>query len=110
MKQKKRFIVALATNQHSLEQSKQILEEFLKIKLLLNDSSFEDGVLYRYRFPGEGHARITLYENYMPEVDEWKDPDLKQYQVIINFLGLELESAEIDLLKNNFEYLYSKQI
>jgi hypothetical protein len=110
MEKKNRFVVALATNQYTIMQSKQILEELFEIKLLLNDSCFEDGMLYRYRVPGEGHARITLYENYMPEVDEWKDPDLKQYQVIINFLGLKLEPNEIDLLKNHFEYLYSKQI
>ena len=110
MKKKKRFVVAFATNQHDLMQSKQILEDMFAIKLFLNDSSFEEGLLYRYRFPGNGHAKISLYENYMPEVDEWKAPDLKQYHIIINFLDLELEISEIEALKKHFEYLYSRQI
>lgn len=110
MRKKDDYAIVFATNQNDLIQSKQILEGLFNIKMHLRDSSFEDSILYRYRVPGEGHARITLYENYMPEVKEWKDPDLKQYQVIINFLGLELEPEEIDSLKNHFEYLYSKQI
>jgi len=110
MKIKEKSVVAFATNQFDLMQSKQILEDMFAIKLFLNDSSFEDGLLYRYRFPGDGHAKISLYENYMPEVDEWKAPDLKQYHIIINFLGLELEISEIDALKKHFEYLYSRQI
>ena len=110
MKKKKRFVVAFATNQHDLMQSKQILKDMFAIKLFLNDSSFEEGLLYRYRFPGNGHAKISLYENYMPEVDEWKAPDLKQYHIIINFLDLELEISEIEALKKHFEYLYSRQI
>lgn len=110
MKKKEDFVVTFATNQFDLMQSKQILEDMFAITLFLNDSSFEDGLLYRYRFPGNGHAKISLYENYMPEVDEWKAPDLKQYQIIINFLDLELEISEIEALKKHFEYLYSNSI
>lgn len=110
MKKREDFVVTFATNQYDLLQSKKILEDFFDIKLLLNDSSFEEGMLYRCRFPGEGHAKISLYENYMPEVDEWKAPKLKQYQIIINFLSLELDANEIDALSKHFEYLYSKRI
>lgn len=110
MKKKEDFVVTFVTNQLDLMQSKQILEDMFAIKLFLNDSSFEDGLLYRYRFPGNGHAKISLYENYMPEVDDWKAPDLKQYHIIINFLDLELEISETEALKKHFEYLYSKQI
>lgn len=91
-------------------QSKQILEDMFAIKLLLNDSSFEEGLLYRYNVPGEGHAKISLYENYMPTVDDWKDPDNKQYKIIVDFLSLELDASEIAALSKHFEYLYSRQI
>lgn len=110
MKKKEDFVVMFVTNQLDLMQSKQILEDMFAIKLLLNDSSFEDGLLYRYRFPGNGHAKISLYENYMPTVADWKDPDNKQYKIIIDFLSLELDASEIAALSKHFEYLYSRQI
>lgn len=110
MKKKEDFVVVFATNQYDLMQSKQILEDTFSIKLRLNDSSFEEGFLYRYNIPGEGHAKISLYENYMSAVDDWKAPKLKQYKIIINFLSLELGASEMDALKKKFEYLYSKQI
>lgn len=110
MKNKKRFFVTFGTNKYDLMKSKQILEDLLAIKLKMNDSSFEEGLLYRYVIPGEGHAQISLYENYMPTVDDWKDPDNKQYKIIIDFLSLELDASEIAALSKHFEYLYSRQI
>jgi len=110
MKKKENFFVTFATNQYDLMQSKQIIENLFGVKLRLRDSSFEDGLLYRYRLPNESVARITLYENYMPEVDEWKDPAHKEYKIIINFLDLELDPWEQESLTKYFEYLCSGEI
>ena len=110
MKKQKDYVVTFATNQYDLMQSRQILEELFNIKLLLSDSSFDDGLLYRYSFPGDGHAKISVYKNHMPDADVWKAPKLKQYQIIINFLDLELDVAEIELLSRHFDYQYSRQI
>lgn len=110
MKKKEDFFVTFGTNQHNLMRSKQILEDLFNITLRLRDSSFDDGLTYKYRFPGEGYAKISLYKNYMPEVDEWKAPRLKQYQVIISFIGLELDVSEIEALSKYFNYVEAEQI
>lgn len=110
MKRKDKFSIAFGTDQHSLEQSKEILENLFNVTLYLNDSSFEDGMLYKCKFPGEGHARMSVYENYMPEVDEWKSPEYKRFPVIVFFFGLELDADEMSKLSDHFNFLSSKQL